>query len=272
MYVEMYYDFQHQRIMTGNRIQMNAERNKITEQQLEDFGVTEIERKSEAFEKDLKKIFVTEIQSRRIWTEYFEKIYGIGPVISCGLLAYIDDIGKFDNISKLWQYGGFGMNTYCENCKKPTFVIREFQKEGKKTKTKAKQLKPMERCPECNNKTVPIIQKRMTGYMSNWNDKFKVLIWKIGMSFEKQGIKSGYYNWYKIYKAEEREKHPEKIKEGTRTLYNDGHIRNRALRKVSKLFLSHFWVTWREMEGLEVTDPYVGKLLGHDVIKPFTDK
>lgn len=269
--VEIYYDFQHQRIMTGNRIQMNVERNQISDEDLKIFGVFEIQKKSEQFEKDIKKIFESEIRIYDIWNTYFEKIYGIGPVISCGLLAYIDDISKFENISKLWQYAGFGMNSFCETCKKPTFVEKTFKKKDSKTKTKAKQLRTMQTCPVCGNKTIPVIQHRMIGYMSNWNDKFKVLCWKIGQSFEKQGTKSGYYNIYRSIKEEEKRKHPEKIKTDSRTKYNDGHIRNMALRKTIKIFLAHLWVTWRKIEHLPITDPYVGKILNHDIIEPFTD-
>lgn len=39
--------------------------------------------------------------------------------------------------------------------------------------------------------------------------------------------------------------------------WSDGHVHYAALRKVIKLFLSHLWVRWRELEGLPVSDPYI---------------
>jgi len=36
-----------------------------------------------------------------------------------------------------------------------------------------------------------------------------------------------------------------------------------ARRKMVKMFLSHLWVKWREMEGLPVSKPYVHEKMGH---------
>jgi len=272
--VEIYYDFQDQRIITNNRIGMNKQRNAITDAQLKQYKVFDILANAEQFEKDVKKVLEVEIKKHKIWKEYLALIQGVGPIISAGLLAYINDIGKFENISRLWQITGFGMNTFCKKCKKPTWEEITFIKQDGKTKTKAKRLKPMKICPECNKKTEPMIQKRMIGYMSNWNDKFKVLCWKIGQSILKQqASKSGYRKLYDQFKAEERRKHPKKIKKGGRTMYNDGHIHNMALRKVIKIFLANLWMVWRGMEGLTVTEPYIiKKNPAHNMIKPFTDK
>lgn len=41
------------------------------------------------------------------------------------------------------------------------------------------------------------------------------------------------------------------------------HAHNRAFRHMIKLFLSHFWQTWREAEGLPAPDPYVFDILKH---------
>jgi hypothetical protein len=43
-----------------------------------------------------------------------------------------------------------------------------------------------------------------------------------------------------------------------------GHADKRAKRKMSQIFLSHLWVIWRKLEGLEVTEPYSKSILGHD--------
>lgn len=50
-----------------------------------------------------------------------------------------------------------------------------------------------------------------------------------------------------------------------------GRIHNMSCRWVGKLFLSHLWSVWREIEGLPVTEPYVISILGHaDKIDPWS--
>ncbi|KUO42546.1 MAG: hypothetical protein APU95_02865 [Hadesarchaea archaeon YNP_N21] len=46
-----------------------------------------------------------------------------------------------------------------------------------------------------------------------------------------------------------------------------GHIDNRAKRKVAKLFLSHLWFVWGQMEWLPTDSPYAQQL-GHRVVPP----
>lgn len=41
------------------------------------------------------------------------------------------------------------------------------------------------------------------------------------------------------------------------------HCHNRAFRHMIKLFLAHFWQTWRETEGLTAPPPYVFAILKH---------
>lgn len=266
--VEMYYDFQKQRIMTNNRISMNCERNGITDAELGMFGVKSIQADAEKFEKDLKKLITQSIKDVPIYRDYLKKITGIGEILAAGLVAYIDDVSKFDNISKLWQYAGYGMNRYCETCKAPTFEVRKYEKKT------AKKMKPMEKCNECGEHTVPIIQQRRVGYMSNWNDNLKKITWLATQSFLKQSADSaGYRGIYDNVKPKEREKHPEKQVVNKKTFYNDGHIHNRSLRKVGKVFLANLWLQWREMEGLPVSEPYlIHKNPAHNMIQPFTDK
>jgi len=272
--VEIYYDFQDQRIITNNRIGMNVKRNGFTEAQLDQYGVLEIMKNAEKFEKDVKKRLTEQVKQFEIWKKYLDKIQGVGPIISAGLLAYIGDIKRFDNISKLWQMAGFGMNSYCKKCKGFTYEEVLFSKMGTKKKTKAKRLKAMKICDQCNDPTDPVIQRRQIGYMSNWNDKFKVLCWKIGQSMVKQkASKSGYRKLYDQIKKQERLKNPKRIVRKGKIMFNDGHIHNRALRKVIKIFLANLWMEWRSMEGLPVTKPYIiQKDPAHNMIQPFTDK
>lgn len=49
------------------------------------------------------------------------------------------------------------------------------------------------------------------------------------------------------------------------------HCHEAALRKMIKLWLSHLWLTWRTLEGLPVSNPYVHEKLGHEHYMPPSD-
>ena len=266
--VDIFYDFQDQRIQTQLRIGAVKREHSLSEEDLSIYGITTIFENAQVFEKDIEKIIKKQLKNYALYNQYLEKITGIGPMLGAGLIAYVDDIEKFKHVSSLWQYAGYGMNRYCEICKKPTSIEVKYH-----TGTIAKKLHPFEECPICQNKAITILQKRMLGYQSNWNDRLKVLAWKAGSSFVKQkDTNSKYRKLYDKIKKAEKRKHPKKIVKKSKTLYNDGHIHNRTMRKVVKIFLAHFWQTWRRQEGLEATDPYVKQLLGHSVVEAFTDK
>lgn len=53
-------------------------------------------------------------------------------------------------------------------------------------------------------------------------------------------------------------------------IISEGHIHNRALRKMIKLFQACLFLVWREAEGLPPTKPYVIEVMGHNsMIKPW---
>lgn len=266
--VDIYYDFQGQRIQTQLRIGASERENSLTEEQLSIYGITTIFENARNFEKDLEKLISKQIRNHALYTQYLIEIQGIGPLLAAGLIAYIDDIEKFEHVSSLWQYSGYGMNRFCKKCKKPTSIPVEYT-----TGTITKKLHPLEKCPKCKSKTVPILQKRTVGYQSNWNNKLKTLAWKAAASFVKQSAsKSKYRKLYDKIKKDERKNNPQKKIISGKTMFNDGHINNRAMRKISKIFLAHVWQTWRRQQGLPATEPYAGKLLGHSIVEAFTDK
>jgi len=265
--VDMYYDFQSQRIQTQLRIGASERDHSLTKDELSIYGITTIFENAQAFEKDIDSLIRKQLKNHALYNQYLVKITGIGPMLAAGLIAYIDDIEKFGHVSSLWQYCGYGMNRFCPECKKPTFLEVEYS-----TGKKAKKLHPHQNCPVCGHETNPIVQKRISGYQSNWNDKLKVLGWKAGMSFVKQSpSRSKYRKLYDKIKKEEHKLHPKRITKDSKILYNDGHLHNRAMRKVVKIFLAHLWQTWRRQEGLEATEPYAKQLLNHSVVEAFTD-
>lgn len=204
----MYYDFQSQRIQTQLRIGASERVHSLSKDELSIYGLTTIFENAASFEGDIEKIIKSQIKNHALYTQYLSKITGIGPMLAAGLIAYIDDIEKFKHVSSLWQYCGYGMNRYCEECKKPTYVEVEYD-----TGKTAKKLHPLEVCSICEGKTIPIIQRRISGYQSNWNDKLKVLAWKTGTSFVKQSAaRSKYRKLYVTIRADEHRLHPKKLK------------------------------------------------------------
>jgi len=190
----------------------------------------------------------SDAKRQNIYKKYLANINGVGPLITAKLVAMIGDISKFNTISALWQFAGLGMNRYCKECKKPTYVIAEFNG------TKAKRLAPLKVCQDCGGETLPIIQRETSGYMINYNPEFKVLCWNIVVSFIKQASESKYRKLY------DEIKHEETLHAGRRTKM---HIHKRAIRRVAKTFLADLWIEWRRMEHLPISKPYAISVLGH---------
>lgn len=51
--------------------------------------------------------------------------------------------------------------------------------------------------------------------------------------------------------------------EANRPDWTKAHQHNAAMRKMIKLWLSHLWLIWRQVEGLDTRAPYVQDRLGH---------
>lgn len=149
------------------------------------------------------------------------------------VIAQIDDISKFDMVSKLWRFAGMA-------------VIDGEAERNKK------------------------------GQVAKYNNRLKSALFLVVDSFIKQQT-PGYADYYYEAKRKYRDKWPEKVKNpnyrngsGWPYLYTDMHIHRMAMRKVAKLFLQHLWVTWRQLEGLPVTMPYIFNFPEHThYIPPF---
>ncbi|RDJ35482.1 MAG: hypothetical protein DWQ19_11745 [Crenarchaeota archaeon] len=101
------------------------------------------------------------------------------------------------------------------------------------------------------------VQKRKKGVASNWKNKIRTHCYNIVDSFIKQRT-SVYRELYDAEKARQRPK-----------VESDGHAHNRAVRKVAKVFLQHYWVVSRELAGFSVSKPWILEHGGHvDYIKP----
>lgn len=169
-----------------------------------------------------------------IWEEWLQHVRGIGSNLAVQFVALIQPIADFPNVAKLWAYAGYAV------------------KDGEAV-------------------------RRRTGQQSRWNPDLKRLGFQAGDCFIRAG--GPYRELYDRYKARETERHPEpvdkldakgKLVKGlsgeTIKLYTKGHLHNRARRYAIKIFLSHLWQAWRELEGLPCPGPYAIEILGHTTI------
>jgi len=171
-----------------------------------------------------------------IW-EWITSIRGLSEgKMAAQLLAQIDDIGRFDTVSKLWRYCGYA-------------VIDGH------------------------------IDAPTKGQVLPYNRRLKSLLYLIGDEFIRMQTPI-YAEIYYEEKAEQRRQHPEPYctkcacvatecrhpaahRKARSWDFTDAHIHNRARRKMVKIFLQHLWVTWRQLEGLPISEPYVQAIMGH---------
>lgn len=167
-----------------------------------------------------------------VW-DWLTSIKGLGAGgLAAQLVAQIDDISKSRTVSALWRFAGWAV------------IDGEAERNQK-------------------------------GEKSHFNSKLKGVCWNIATQLVWQQTPV-YIDIYYAEKERLRKMYPDTLcrqcgclwsdcpkRKEHKQQFNDGHIDNRAKRKMIKIFLQHLWVVWREAEGLEVSQPYVQDVLGH---------
>lgn len=90
------------------------------------------------------------------------------------------------------------------------------------------------------------------GEKAPYNKRLKTTCYLVGTSFMRAN--SPYRQIYDDARDHYERERPE---------WTKGHKDNAAKRKMIKMWLSHLWTVWREMEGLPVTEPYIMGTNGH---------
>jgi len=209
--------------------------NKIEHEFLEDL-LDSMEFIDEPMDKKVQKGLKKFIKDQPVYINFLSKIRGIGPIYSAKLVSYLGDCSRFDTVSKLWAYTG-------------NHII-----EGK-------------------------APKRRKGQDANWNHKLRMLTWQISDQFVRQN--KGYYR--RKYDEEKERQLEQEFEEGILfekygkpykqedTKLSRGHAHNRALRKIRKHFLSHYWECARETNGLPIVKTYVEGVLKHEHVVSWKD-
>lgn len=232
--VDLYYQMQEYRKASDNQVcQLQKEDNKKPHETLAFFA-----NNFRTLERNIKSVLQVYAESKPIG-QWMLSICGIGPVISAGLMANID-ITKVQTAGQIQAFAGLD----------PT---REWHKGEKRP----------------------------------YNARLKTLCWKIGQCFIKvqnneEDVYGKIFAIRKAYEIERNEKGEladqakaklEKYNIGKNTdaykWYSQGklppaHINQRASRYAVKIFLSHLFSVWYEMEHKEKPPkPYAIAILNH---------
>lgn len=123
-------------------------------------------------------------------------------------------------------------------------------------------------CACKDQKTKTVAQRRIKGAIIDYNPKMKKLCRNMALSLIQYNQFYGdLYNEY-LEQYMQRDNlldniNKSKYKDDVLEKIRQGKAIKMARRKMIKIFLSHLWVTWRKMEGLPVTRPYIFDIGGH---------
>ena len=182
-------------------------------------------------EDGLAKVVETEVKQHPMWDAFFADVRGCGPLMSAICLAYLDP-HKARHASSFWKYCGLDV------------VVNEETGEGEGRGRKHCEMRPYID-KEGNEKE----RKSLT-----YNPFVKTKLVEVLMSSFLRAKESHYGKVYYDYKhrISQREKEISPL-----------HRHRMAARYAVKMFLRDMWVVWRELEGLEVSEPYEVAKLGH---------
>jgi hypothetical protein len=207
--------------------------------------VVEIVEDLEALEKKIFRQMKRTVKHHPAW-EWLDGVKGMGPTLSTKILGLISDIEKFETISKLWSFSGYGLYdgkrqtpvkgeklSYNRRLKTAVYLAgdsfiksrspyRDLYDEAKVYYRRVKQLEPMDEVLSLDE-----VPDRETP--------------------------DGKKEWDKLIK----EANKATGAKNDEAVWSDGHVDNAARRKMVKVFLSHLWLVWREAEGLPVSGPYI---------------
>lgn len=181
-----------------------------------------------------------------------EKVKGIGTLYAAKLVAEID-ITRCGTVSALWKRCGLGLGEYWVDKDKkilaPKVGYRWVDRDGVKVKEKVTVV------PQGGWRLEKMRDRLVTGYVSCYSISLKTTCYNIGVSFLKASSP------YRIVYDQARKDYADR--------WTKSHAHEGAIRKMNKVFLSHLWEVWREMEGLPTNKIYVEEKLGHThIYKP----
>lgn len=201
-----------------------------------------------------------------IWTLWLVHIPGVGAYIAAQLIILFyyrfvpickDCGGKLDKQERQTETGKLIKALVCVECGKTAKDgLLKHHIEYRDFATISKWWAYMGR-----HTVDGVMPKRKKGVAANWTTVGRTIGYQFGDQVNRQKDDHPYKELLILRKEKHQRKHPE---------WEKGHIHNAAKNEVIKIFLSHFWVVARTLEGKEISEPYAGALMGHtNIITPF---
>lgn len=198
-------------------------------------SVLTVGRENEKIEARYRGRMLEYVKSEPVYRDFLLRVRGIGPVLAANLIKEFGYCERYDTPSKLWSHTG-------------------------------------------NSVVSGLAPRRKAGVKASYNPKLRTLTWKVSDCLMKSN--KGYYRG--VYDSERERLEGRVYAEGDLvrsygkpyqhedTKLRKGHAHAMALRKMRKLFLSHYWVASRELIGLPVREPFAERL-GHGSIVGWRD-
>lgn len=218
----------------------------------------ELRNAAQKVEEQYKVVMSEYIENEDIWKGFLKHVRGISMILSTQLIKEFGYCERFAKPSSMNRYCGFHL--VCPEC--------TYEKEFDDGSTKVMAIVAGSDgiCPNCNKKG--IAPKRKRGQGIDYNPKARTLVWKVADSFIKQ--RSPIYaapaqtskgrtfqSIYHVYKDKQLQRLA-----GEKNVKNHAHMR--AMRKVCKIFIQHYWAAAREFAGLELRKPFVDEHMGKE--------
>lgn len=208
----------------------------------------------ELFEFLNNQTMVLENQIKRSmdhWTDSYivakilkEKVYGIGPIITAGLVAHID-IKKAKTAGAIWRYAGLD----------PTSKWEKGQKRPWNASLKTL-------CWKIGQSFMKFSGKEECFYGKLYKSQKEHLV--------KKNLEGGFKELADSVVSSKNFRNKEVLAKYKSGILPDGHVDAMARRWVVKLFLSNLHELWCKVDGIDCPKPYVMAHLGHahHIIQP----
>ena len=189
-----------------------------------------------ATEENNNKIIAKEVTKHPMWDAFFKDVCGCGPLMSAVCIAYFD-VHKARHVSSFWKYAGLDT---VDVTREDGSHIREGRsmKHTEMVEYRAKDGTLKEKKSITYN---PILKTKLLGVLGS------SFLKKRGCKYEQ--IYRDYYN-----RLEQR------VDADSISALRKYRMANRYM---VKQFIRDLWVTWRSLEGYEVSEPYEVAKLGY---------
>ena len=205
-------------------------------------------------ENNMIKLLKGEVEKHPMWDAFFKDAVGCGPLMAAVCLSYFD-INKARHVSSFWKYAG--LDTV--DVEVPKVIGWDSEKEKpilSETETehiREGRSKKHTEMVEYTSKDGEVKEKKSITYNAELKTK---LIGVLGPCIiKKPGSK--YEQIYRDYKNRLNNRADSKQ-------LTDGHKHNMAVRYMIKQFIRDMWVTWRNLAGYVVSEPYEVAFLGRN--------